>query len=94
MALLKLTFGADVSTAARLVRAAAAQRIRLGLTGLGAIFLLVLIAAAGMKPAQSVAPAGLPGEPLAVLGVAPGAGPASTPAETRPQPPIQRPARI
>jgi hypothetical protein len=64
-------------TATRLVQVAAAQRIRLGLTGLAAIFLLVLIAAAGLRPTQSAAATDSSAEPLAVLGVAPGAGPAT-----------------
>ena len=58
--------------------ASAARRIRWGLTGLAAIFLLVLIAAAGLRP--SAPPAAAPesqAEPLAVLGVAPGAAPAA-----------------
>lgn len=89
MSLLKYKFGnrevgeADakapdaVSCAARL-RAAAEHRIRVGLTGLAAIFLLVLVAAAGLRPTQSLAAADTQAEPLAVLGVAPGAGPAAT----------------
>ena len=60
--------GATARAAGRLVKAAAAQRIRVGLTGLAAIFLLVLIAAAGMRPDHSVAPQDSQGEPLAVLG--------------------------
>ena len=48
------------------------QRVRAGLTGLAAIFLLVLIAAAGLKPARHEGPAAAPAETLAVLGVAPG----------------------
>jgi hypothetical protein len=62
----------------RNVNAAAAHRIRMGLTGLATVFLLVMFAAAGMRPtptaAAAVAP---PAESLAVLGVAPGAGPAT-----------------
>ena len=50
------------------------QRVRVGLTGLAAIFLLVLVAAAGLRPAQSLATPQPTDEPLAVLGVAPGAG--------------------
>ncbi len=50
------------------------QRVRTGLTGLAAIFLMVLIAAAGLKPDHAPAPRGAPGETLAVLGVAPGSG--------------------
>ena len=57
-------------------RAGSGLRIRLGLTGLAAIFLLVLIAAAGLRTDQSQAAPETTGEPLAVLGVAPGAGPA------------------
>ena len=49
------------------------QRVRAGLTGLAAIFLMVLIAAAGLKPARPQVAARQPSETLAVLGVAPGA---------------------
>ena len=52
---------------------ATAQRVRAGLTGLAAIFLVVMVAAAGMRPERSVAPVGTPAEPLSVLGVTPGA---------------------
>lgn len=49
------------------------QRVRAGLTGLAAIFLMVLVAAAGLKPARPALPDnGPPVETLAVLGVAPG----------------------
>ena len=48
------------------------QRVRAGLTGLAAIFLMVLIAAAGLRPARPVAHAAGRSETLAVLGVAPG----------------------
>lgn len=85
MSLLKRTFGAhekgqseaagDAMTVGS--RIGSAQRIRVGLTGLAAIFLLVLIAAAGVRPSQSMAAQESAGEPLAVLGVAPGAGPAT-----------------
>ena len=50
------------------------RRVRTGLTGLAAIFLMVLIAAAGLKPARLVAPRAAGGETLAMLGVAPGSG--------------------
>lgn len=60
----------------RLIGAAAAQRVRWGVTGLAAIFLLFLIASAGMRPGASAAPVDSQAEPLAVLGVAPGTGPA------------------
>lgn len=69
-------------SALRLVQRAAAQRIRLGLTGLAAIFLLVMIAAASLKPGHPVVSADSHTEPLAVLGVAPGA--ATNPAATNP----------
>jgi hypothetical protein len=53
------------------------ERLRLGLTGLGAIFLIVMVVAAGLKPAPRAAAGDPQGESLAVLGVAPGAsGPA------------------
>lgn len=50
------------------------HRVRAGLTGLAAIFLLVLAAAAGLRPDASGARDHAPGETLAVLGVAPGPG--------------------
>ena len=49
------------------------ERLRLGLTGLGAIFLIVILVAAGLKPAAEPVASGPQGESLAVLGVAPGA---------------------
>lgn len=71
------------------------QRVRIGLTGLAAVFLLVLLAAAlfGLTPAdRSVelhdaagnAAAEEPTDPLAELGVTPGGQPAdeATPAAT------------
>ena len=67
------------------------QRIRLGITGLAAIFLIVLIAAAGMRPVRSVAPAGAQGDPLATLGVAPSS--AHEAARRADSPPV-RPTRI
>ncbi len=54
------------------------ERLRWGLTGLAAVFLIVLAAAAGLRPAGRDHKPGT-GEPLAVLGVAP--GPATRPAE-------------
>lgn len=80
------------------------QRVRAGLTGLAAIFLVVLIAAAGMKPSRSAAPTGTHGETLAVLGVAPGPGdadrravaaqPVAQPRAASRKPPVKRPADI
>jgi len=56
------------------------ERLRLGLTGLGAIFLLVILFAAGLKPAAAPVAGDPHGESLAVLGVAPGAqGPDAAP---------------
>lgn len=62
------------------------QRVRVGLTGLAAVFLLVMIAAAGVRPAASVAPPKGQGETLAVLGVAPSSGTEAVP------PPVKRQA--
>jgi hypothetical protein len=53
------------------------ERLRWGLTGLGAIFLIVMVVAAGLKPAPRATDRDPQGESLAVLGVAPGAGPAT-----------------
>lgn len=55
-------------------RTCTAKRVRVGLTGLAAILLMVMVAAAGMRPARSVAPVDGQGETLAVLGVAPSSG--------------------
>lgn len=63
-----------------------AQRIRVGLTGLAAIFLLVMGAAAGLRPARSVAPDDAQAETLAVLGVAPSSGTAALHKPARPEP--------
>ena len=59
------------------VAARSGERLRWGLTGLAAIFLVVMIAAAGLQPASRTERPGS-GESLAVLGVAP--GPATRPA--------------
>lgn len=87
---------ASTGALARLRRAErGGERLRWGLTGLAAIFLIVMLAAArlGQAPMQArpgtgeladgEAGAGEPGagEPLAVLGVAP--GPATRPPEPR-----------
>ena len=75
------------------------QRVRAGLTGLAAIFLMVLIAAAGIKPNRSAPPVAH-GETLAVLGVAPGSGgepdrkAVSQTREASPRPPAKRPTTI
>jgi hypothetical protein len=83
---------AAVRAADRLIGAAAAQRVRWGLTGLAAIFLLFLVASAGMRPAASAAPVDSQAEPLAVLGVAPGPGPAKFDAQGQPRQAAPRPS--
>ena len=84
---------AAVRAADRLIGAAAAQRVRWGVTGLATIFLLFLVASAGMRPVASAAPVDSQAEPLAVLGVAPGPGPSAFDAKGQPRPPALRPAR-
>ncbi len=85
-------------------RDAAMQRVRVGLTGLAAVFLLTLLAASilgmlgqdeprGARLANGAVAANAaaepPKEPLAELGVAPGGPPAKVAAATAP--PAQRP---
>ena len=60
-----------------------AERLRLGLTGLAAIFLIVMVVAASLRPVGRSAPQDPKGESLAVLGVAPGPG-SSEPTATKP----------
>jgi hypothetical protein len=109
MSLLKRKFGAMQANVAATAdgqnanvdRAGSYQRIRVGLTGLAAIFLLVLVATAGLRPGSVRSVPETTGEPLAVLGVAPGSGlaipgrdsatPASLPAA--PAIPAPRPTR-
>lgn len=72
------------------------QRVRVGLTGLAFIFLLVLIAAAGLRPDRSGARTEAHAETLAMLGVAPGADSGvfhRSSGERRPAPRVKR-ARI
>lgn len=64
-------------TAAAIAATRSGERLRWGLTGLAAIFLVVMIAAASLQPTKRSDRPGS-GESLAVLGVAP--GPASRPA--------------
>lgn len=49
------------------------QRVRLGLTGLAIVFLIVIIGAVLLGPEEPSLKPAQPGEPLAQLGVAPGA---------------------
>lgn len=78
MSLLQRKFGEVTQGSADAVElptapVASGQRVRVGLTGLAAIFLLVLVATAGLRPGvQRGAPQAVD-EPLAVLGVAPAA---------------------
>lgn len=65
------------------------QRVRLGLTGLAAIFLLVMVAAASLKPVRQVMQPKGQAETLAVLGVAPSSGAAEP---IRQPPPAVAPA--
>ncbi|MGL4541093.1 MAG: hypothetical protein ACRCUI_01120 [Polymorphobacter sp.] len=69
------------------------QRVRVGLTGLAAIFLLVVIAAAGLKPAARIVQPQGQGETLAVLGVAPSSGSEFKTADPQPAPPAKAPTR-
>lgn len=93
MSLLKRPFGNRIASAAPAANGGIAQRVRWGLTGLAAIFLLVLIAAAGLRPGRTPETAQGQNEPLAELGVAPGAGPTAL-TEARRVPVSDRPSRI
>lgn len=79
------------------------DRMRAGLTGLGAVFLLTLAASLAFGPADQAADSRDSGEPLAQLGVAPGndkangtssapvnglVAPAPAPAEPGAEPPL------
>jgi hypothetical protein len=63
------------------------QRVRVGLTGMAAILMLVLIAAIGFKTSPNIKPLKGQSETLAVLGVAPSSGvePAATRAPVEPR---------
>lgn len=63
----------------------AGQRVRVGLTVLAAIFLLVLVATAGLRPPVSHGAPQAADEPLAVLGVAPTAPDVRPPTAATPQ---------
>lgn len=72
------------------------QRVRVGLTGLACVFLLVMLATALLRLADSgdaatnqasaVVNTAAPAEPLAQLGVAPGNTPPETPPKAAPKP--------
>ena len=93
MSLLKRPFGNSVGGPRAAGVTAAAQRVRWGLTGLAAIFLLVLIAAVGLRPERDPEAQQGQNEPLAELGVAPGAGPTALTQTPRPAATPARPSR-
>lgn len=59
------------------------DRVRTGLTGLGLVFLFTLAASAMLSPQASVSKGKEASEPLAQLGVAPGADKAQTATSSR-----------
>jgi hypothetical protein len=59
------------------------QRLRAGLTGLGLVFLVVMIASLLFTPVKAPLDAA-PSEPLAQLGVAPGPAPIAAPPPAKP----------
>lgn len=71
------------------------ERIRVGLTGLAFVLLIVFVAAAGMRPSQSVAPHDASQETLSTLGVAPHVsdGEAAAQDASREEPAERAPAR-
>jgi len=62
----------------RTTRSFTAQRVNAGLTGLAAIFLIVVSAAAGVRTTRPATPVDPQAETLAVLGVAPSSGTGAT----------------
>lgn len=68
----------DISRITRTVGSVGAQRMNVGLTLLALIFLTVISAAAGVRASRPKAPVNPKTETLAVLGVAPSSGSAST----------------
>ncbi len=76
------------NTRIRLAESAGTQRLNVGLTLLALVFLTVMVAAAGVRASRPQAPVNPRTETLAVLGVAPSSGSASTlsaPAAVRPK---------
>jgi hypothetical protein len=75
-------------------RSFAAQRINVGLTLLALIFLTVMAAAAGVRASRPKVPVNPKTETLAVLGVAPSSGSASTLSSPHPvaPPPAKKPS--
>jgi hypothetical protein len=100
MSLLQRTFGdsapgnSSLRKTAKRLHLSNAHRIRVGLTGLGAIFLFVMISAASLQPSAAVS-LPEPPESLAVLGVAPGASPSAAAQEVAAAvpAPVRRPTR-
>ncbi len=74
------------------VRSRGAQRLNVGLTLLALIFLTVMVAAAGVRASRPRAAVNPRSETLAVLGVAPSSGSASTLSTPAAPPPIRRKA--
>lgn len=69
------------------------SRLRTGLTGLAVVFLIVLLASALLSGSPR-APAEQQGEPLAVLGVAPGTSNGDAPARADAVRPASQPAKL
>jgi hypothetical protein len=64
----------NTTSLTRSARSPGAHRINIGLTLLALIFLIVMVAAAGVRANRSSVAVSPRGETLAVLGVAPGSG--------------------
>ena len=81
--------------AIRTARSIGAQRINIGLTVLALVFLTVMAAAAGVRASRPKVAVNPRTETLAVLGVTPSSGSASTLSTTRPVAPVptRSPAR-
>ena len=77
-------------TRARSAGSIGTQRLNLGLTLLALIFLTVMVAAAGVRAGRPKAVVNPRTETLAVLGVAPSSGSASTLSAPAPPPPPGR----
>lgn len=76
-------------------RSRTAQRVNVGLTGLAAVFLTVMAAAAGVRAARPASLVDSKAETLAVLGVAPSSGAGATlstvvPSRTAAKPVVRR----
>lgn len=65
------------------------QRVRVGLTGLAIVFLIVILGMVLLGPEEPGPKPAQPGEPLAQLGIAPGASDVEPPADNASAPPAQ-----